>query len=170
MTSTSEIQQISSEYKTIVSCKNGTYYLIVPELGVAEQSSDLTEGYKNVETKKSDYLTRMFEINAENEITPPGKGGSFVQNRNSVKNHITRYAILFSLIVSGSLIAGALGGALVGKSISYSITKLERKIDNALIQDEKKREVRIERFKAKLDYFKPYIQEIKSAFGETEKK
>lgn len=167
MTDNSEIKKIASEYKTIVSHKEGTYYLLIPELGIAEQSTNLDEGYKTVEFKKLKYITRMFEIKAENQITPPGNPGDFFETQNTLKNHVSRYIILFGLIVTGSLIAGGLGGALVGKSISFSISKLERKIDNALIQDDKKREQRLERFKAKLDYFKPYIREVKSAFDET---
>jgi len=169
MTDKLEIQKIASEYKTIVSFKDGTYFLIVPELGIAEESPNLDEGYKTVESKKSEYLTRMFEINAENQITPPGNPGSFFNTQNTLKNHVSRYLILFGLIVMGSLIAGGLGGALVGKSISYSVTKLEQKIDNALVQDDKKREERLVRLKAKLDYFKPYIKEIKNAFDEVSK-
>lgn len=166
MTSESKIQQISSEYKTIISYREGTFHLLVPELGVAEKATDLSNGYKNVEVKKLEYLNHMYAINAENQITPPGNPGSFYKNQNLLKNHISRYIILFGLIVSGSLIAGGLGGALVGKSISFSMSKLERKIDNALIQDDEKREQRLIRFKAKLDYFKPYLKELKSTFNE----
>jgi hypothetical protein len=169
MTENTDIKKIASEYKTIVSFKDETYFLIVPELGIAEESPNLEKGYKTVENKKSEYLTRMFDIKAENQITPPGNPGSFFSIQNTLKNHVSRYLILFGLIVFGSLIAGGLGGALVGKSISYSVTKLEQKVDNALVQDDKKREKRLVRLKAKLDYFKPYIKEIKNAFDEVSK-
>ena len=169
MTDNTDIKKIASEYKTIVSLKNETYFLIVPELGIAEESPNLETGYKAVESKKLEYLTRMFDIKAENQITPPGNPGNFFNTQNTLKNHVSRYLILFSLIVTGSLIAGGLGGTLVGKSISYSVTKLEQKVDRALVQDDKKREERLVRLKAKLDYFKPYIKEIKRAFDEVSK-
>jgi len=62
---------LKQQYCVMLTKKNNTFYLHIPELSLIVQGANLNEAYERLQKAKNEYFKNAIEVNAQNEIEPP---------------------------------------------------------------------------------------------------
>jgi len=142
----------------IVLKRDDKYILVIPSVEKIYEAECLEETYRKYHSDKQIYLHRSLELNLP-ESTILNSGNYNLKKAILEKVH---KAILF--IVSSAFVIFVIF-TLVHKIAKKEIEKVPRRIEKLTNVSPEKQDKRLKNFRAGLEKFSPYINEIKSAFG-----
>ncbi|MDD5449056.1 MAG: hypothetical protein PHO42_00460 [Candidatus Omnitrophica bacterium] len=150
---------MKQRYYAILTRKQDTFYLYIPELSLIASDKDLKVAYEKLEDAKKAYFINAIEINAQDEIDLPSSIKIKLK-----KNLLSKFG-LFIVKLSAIFIIGLILlnlSAAVARFISYEIKGIPYKIINKIsaMPDEELQEKRL-LVRKLLGKLKPFIDDFK---------
>ena len=159
---------LKQQYYVILTRKNNTFYLHIPELSLIVEGSNLNEVYERLEKEKKEYFRKAIEINAQNEIEPPAS--LKVKIKKNLLHAFSPFFIKLSIVFVACFILLSLAAA-VAKFVSNEVRGIPYVIIgkiNSMSEKDMEREKLLIRETVKK--VKPFVDEVKVLFKEDEQK
>lgn len=159
----------SLQYSTLLKQKKEKFYLIIPELFLFSENTNLEDGYKDLQKQKQELIIQILDSEAEDEIVLPRK---IRKNQDTFQQlKIFTYKLLIICTLFGMTFT--IGGALIINKMNSSGTSivsiLKQPLKSILVQlesslllapDETKRE-RLYKLHQLVEALRPYYNELK---------
>ena len=161
----------SLRYPILLRQKKDKFYLIIPELCLVAVSDNLEDAYKDLYGQKQNFIAKILDCEAEDEITLPRKTHEFHETFHQLKMFTYKLLIVcllggVTLTISGALISNKIanisGVGIVKKVVKSIIIEAEKFATNT---PENIKQERLEKVHQFVMALQPVAYELRTLFS-----